>query len=159
MGCTALTSPKADLSTGAPILNPKSFTFGEVLNCGGFGIVIQATRKIDNCNFALKFFGYTENEPMEEEIDMEIQLMLSLNHLKGVLHLEGIFLDTVSGLIHSSAHPKLIKRAYKVIVMELAHGGDVFDRIKIRGNNITENYLSKSFLTAFEALKEIHDAR
>lgn len=43
--------------------------------------------------------------------------------------------------------------------MEVANGGDVFDRIRLKGSKITESYIAKSFHTAFKALKEIHDAR
>ena len=43
--------------------------------------------------------------------------------------------------------------------MELALGGDVFDRIKEKGHSITESYISSSFHTALCALQEIHAAR
>lgn len=43
--------------------------------------------------------------------------------------------------------------------MELATGGDLFDRIKEKGHRITERYIAKSFHTAFIALEEIHEAR
>jgi serine/threonine protein kinase len=47
----------------------------------------------------------------------------------------------------------------QVIVMELACGGDVFDRIKGKGAGITEAYLARSFHTALLALQEVHAAR
>lgn len=43
--------------------------------------------------------------------------------------------------------------------MELALGGDLFDRIKEKGHSITESYISSSFHTALKALQQIHQAR
>lgn len=43
--------------------------------------------------------------------------------------------------------------------MDLATGGDLFDRIKEKGRSITENYIATSFRTALTALREIHHAR
>ena len=157
--CTSSLTNKIDEATGAVLLNVNAFHIAELLNTGGFGIVHRAIRKKDHKEFAMKFFGYTDNIPLLEEIDVEIGLMTSLNHLNGVLHIEGIFYDTISGCVANHFLPKHTLQPFKVIVMELACGGDVFDRIKLRGSNITESYIAKSFHTAFEALKEIHDAR
>ena len=147
-----------DEDTGALILNPKDFEIYELMNTGGFGVVYRAIRKKDKKEFAMKFFGYTDNVPYVEEIDAEVGLMQTLNHINGILHLEGIFYDTEAGIVSLPTMPKSTLNAYKVIVMELATGGDMFDRIKEKGSTITESYIAKSFYTALSALKEIHDA-
>lgn len=103
-----------DSATGAAILNPNMFQFGEMINTGGFGIVYRAYRKKDGKEFAMKFFGYTDSIPLAEDIDVEIGLLESLNHLNGVLHLEGIFTDTVGGIVSTPSMPKITFEPFKV---------------------------------------------
>lgn len=112
--CAALPAQSYDEATGACIINPNDYIIGELLNSGGFGVVYRATRKVDYKEFAMKFFGYTDNIPTEEEIDSEIELMVSLNHLDGVLHLEGIFLDTKPGMVALPTMPKATLLPFKV---------------------------------------------
>lgn len=114
MGCCSGQLQLFDEKTGAPMVNPEDYWIEELLNTGGFGIVYRAVRKSDNQAFAMKFFGYTDNIPTEEEIDMEIELMASLNDLDGVLHLEGIFYDTKSGMMTNLGMPKTTPLPYKV---------------------------------------------
>jgi hypothetical protein len=71
-------------------------------------------RKKDHKEFALKFFGYTDNAPLPAEIDEELGLMQALNHLHGVLHLQGVFRDTGPGLVASAFQPKHTQEPFKV---------------------------------------------
>lgn len=112
--CSAVPMSDYDEKTGAPIIDPNNYSLGELINTGGFGVVYRAKRKKDHKDFAMKFFGYTENAPMDEEIDMEIELMAALNELDGVLHLEGIFRDTAAGRVSGSETPKYILQPFKV---------------------------------------------
>jgi calcium-dependent protein kinase len=152
MGLCA-SGPGVDASTGAPLLNKDDFTVESIINEGGYGTVYKGVRKHDQLKVALKFFGYTENKPFEQEIDMEIRLMLSLNGFDGCVNLYGIFKDTVTGLV---AHKKFPTRAYKVMVLELCEGGDLFDRIIQQQGKISERILAKSFKSAMLALNGLH---
>ena len=118
---------------------------------GGWGTVYGATRNSDGKKVAMKFFGYTQRPPVSSEINREISLMASLSGIPGVVQLEGVFEDTVSGLVQN----KRYLQAYPVIVMEMVEGGDLFDRIAQR-TTVSEGYLADAFKSAMEALKGIH---
>lgn len=143
-----------DPDTGADIVNPKDFFIQSMINEGGYGTVFRAINKHNGEKSAFKFFGYTENNPLEDEIDDEIKLMMSLRGIKGVIQLKGVFKDSKTGLVED----KKFLHPYKVISMELAEGGDLYDRIIERSGKISEKYLAKSFKSAIEALLHIHQA-
>ena len=50
----------------------------------GFGKVFPSTRTRDGKKFAMKFFGYTDNKPIMQDINREV-LMLRLGIISGVL--------------------------------------------------------------------------
>lgn len=116
----------------------------------------------------MKFFGYTKQQPITSEIIKEINLMKNLIGVDGVVQLIGVFNDTPQGYSNDIfIFPSLIislvpnktpsfYRSYPVIVMEMLHGGDLFQKISTR-TNVSENYLAYSFKSAILALKSVHE--
>jgi hypothetical protein len=65
---------------------------------GGWGKVYSASmRSQPNEYVAMKFFGYTKQQPITSEIMKEINLMKSLIGVEGVVQLVGVFADTPQG--------------------------------------------------------------
>lgn len=65
---------------------------------GGWGKVYSAKEKRNNNNYvAMKFFGYTKQQPILSEIMKEINLMKSLVGVDGVVQLIGTFDDRPEG--------------------------------------------------------------
>jgi serine/threonine protein kinase len=129
------------------------YSLGGFLQQGGWGTVHAATRRRDGKRVAMKFFGYTEREPSLKDIWNEIDLMMKLAGLSGVVQLEGVFSDSETGLVPNK-NP-LFLRAYPVIVMELVEGGELYSRIANR-TSVTERYLATMFRSTVEGLQGIH---
>jgi serine/threonine protein kinase len=65
---------------------------------GGWGKVYSAVVKNNSQEFvAMKFFGYTKQQPITSEIMKEINLMKNLIGVEGVVQLVGVFADTPQG--------------------------------------------------------------
>jgi serine/threonine protein kinase len=99
----------------------------QYLREGGWGKVYAAVRKSDHKKVAMKFFGYTGNEPIHSEIYKEIALLMNLAGVEGIVQLEGVFDDTAPGYVKNK-NPSF-RRSYPVIVMEQIQGGELYDRI------------------------------
>ena len=63
--------------------NVEEFVLQEVAGTGGWGKVYRAIRQSDQKIVGLKFFGYTELEPLIHEINSEVMLMMSLIGVHG----------------------------------------------------------------------------
>lgn len=137
----------------APVVRFSDYGIGRLVMSGGWGTVYSATRVRDSKKVAMKFFGYTKRSPIVAEINKEIDLMIQLQGIPGVVQLEGVFDDTADGLVPSK-DPRF-RYPYPVIVMEMVEGGDLFDRIASR-TTVTENYLAAAFRSAMVALQGIH---
>lgn len=79
----------------------------ECLGQGGWGKVFAATRKCDQKKFAMKFFGYTNSNPVVEAINSEIVLMMALTGVEGLVFLKNgnymmLTYFTLQGLCHWS---------------------------------------------------------
>jgi hypothetical protein len=81
--------------------------------------VYAATRKKDGRRVALKFFGYTKRLATPDDIQHEIDLMAALKGVEGFIQTEGVFWDTVDGIVPESKQHAV---ACPVIVMELMEG-------------------------------------
>lgn len=79
----------------------------------------SAQRKSDGHRVALKFFGYTARLATPEDVQHEIDLMAALKGVEGFIQTEGIFWDSVEGVVPGA---KLHRVACPVIVMELMEG-------------------------------------
>ncbi len=75
----------------------------------------------------MKFFGYTAFRPIHSEIANEINLMIALNGVQGIVQMYGVFNDTPYGLIEGK-NPSFL-RPYPVIVMEMIEGGELYQRL------------------------------
>ena len=85
----------------------------------GISAVYSATRKRDGRKVALKFFGYTKRLATPDDIQHEIDLMAALKGVEGFIQAEGVFWDTVEGIVPESKQHSV---ACPVIVMELMEG-------------------------------------
>ncbi len=69
----------AGLISARRYLKFEDFTINNFLQEGGYGKVYSATRKSDGFRVAMKFFGYTRQKPLVDEIRKEIALMIRLD--------------------------------------------------------------------------------
>ena len=83
--------------------------------------VYSAKRKSDGRKVALKLFGYTKRLATPEDIQHEVDLMAALKGIEGLIQTEGVFWDTVGGIV-PDADAKRHPVACPVIVMELLEG-------------------------------------
>jgi serine/threonine protein kinase len=127
------------------------FTVEEFIQTGGVGKVFSGRRNIDCKPFAFKFFGYTSKMPLLNEINKEINFMVALQGIHGIVQIEGIFMDLSLGYVGG----KFSKASFPVIVMEMLEGGELFERI-IQNQSASENVLSKIFKSIVETLNEVH---
>jgi hypothetical protein len=98
----AFASSLAVAAGGSPTIQQLSFADYDViyphLQEGGWGKVYSASLKADpNETIAMKFFGYTKQQPITSEIMKEINLMKNLIGVEGVVQLVGVFSDTAQG--------------------------------------------------------------
>jgi serine/threonine protein kinase len=100
----------------------------------------------------LKFFGYEGKKPELDSILNEIRIMKDLTGIEGVVGFHGIFMDTVTGIQPGKKH----RKAFPVIVMENLSGGELFDRIQIRGE-MTEHSLAILFRHVIVTMQQMHN--
>ena len=62
------------------ILHIDDFVIDECIGEGVYGKVYAATDRANGREVALKFFGYTSNEPREEKIYKEIVMKMHCDH-------------------------------------------------------------------------------
>lgn len=137
---------------------------------GGWGQVHSFRNKYSpNDLCAMKFFGYSKNEPNHIKINEEVDLMWSLRNIsQGVLKLHGTFLDIQTGYVTNTPkemiNSKLItinkhyKNVYPVIVMDLG-GMDLFNYMLVqrKGNVvISEQFIALIFRKFLISLQNIH---
>ena len=118
------------------------------------GKVFAAVNKTTGKRVAMKFFGYTERAPSFADMEKEIQLLISLKGIDGIVQLEGVFLDTVNGMLPGKRH----RGEFPVIVMEMIEGGELFDRINNR-STVSERDLAKVFRHIIIAMQSLHERR
>ena len=104
------------------------------------------------CEF--QFFGYTARRPKLKEINAEIDLMMNLHGIDGMVQMEGVFMDTETGCIPG----KTVELALPVIIMELLEGGELFERIADR-QTFSENNIAKIFKGIILAMESMHKRR
>mmetsp|Transcript_12385 Transcript_12385/g.12790 ORF Transcript_12385/g.12790 Transcript_12385/m.12790 type:complete len:565 (-) Transcript_12385:261-1955(-) len=119
---------------------------------GGAGKVFLASRKNDNKKYAMKFFGYTSKQPKLNDIEREITLMQALKGIPNVVQIEGKFMDSKEGYVPN----RISDQPYPVIVMEALEGGDLFERIQLPDDIMTERFLASAFRGVIEALHHMH---
>jgi len=119
---------------------------------GGAGKVFLASRKNDNKKYAMKFFGYTSKQPKLNDIEREITLMQALKGIPNVVQIEGKFMDSKEGYVPN----RIYDQPYPVIVMEALEGGDLFERIQLPDDIMTERFLASAFRGVIEALHHMH---
>jgi serine/threonine protein kinase len=133
-------------------VNPADYSIKSYVQEGAMGKVFAAVRKTDGTKVALKFFGYTMREPSFADMEKEIQLLISLRGVEGIVQLEGVFLDTVNGMLPGKKH----KGSFPVIVMEMVEGGELFDRINNR-SSVSERDLAQIFGHTIQAIRSLHE--
>lgn len=102
----------------------------------------------------IQFFGYTTRRAKLRDIDAEIDLMLSLRGIEGMVQMEGVFMDTLDGCIPG----KTMMTPFPVIIMELLEGGELFERIADR-QTFSENNIAKIFKGIVLAMDSMHKRR
>jgi serine/threonine protein kinase/Ca2+-binding EF-hand superfamily protein len=142
------------MSTDSISVNPADYAVKSYVQEGAMGKVFAAVRKTDGKKVAMKFFGYTTRAPHEADMEKEIQLLLSLRGIEGIVQLEGVFLDTVDGMLPG----KKFKGEFPVIVMEMIEGGELFDRINNR-SSVSESDLAEVFTHTIVALQSLHERK
>jgi len=116
----------------------RDYDVGQQLGSGNFAVVKEITRKSDGRKFALKIIDKEKVGDMEDAVQTEVDILRSINH------------------------PNIIK-LYEVqdekkkmnLVMELATGGELFDRIIERGT-YTEADAAKLVGDLCNALAYLH---
>jgi serine/threonine protein kinase len=116
----------------------KDYDIGQHLGSGNFAVVKEITRKSDGRKFALKIIDKNKVGDMEDAVQTEVDILRSISH------------------------PNIIK-LYEVqdekkkmnLVMELATGGELFDRIIERGT-YTEADAAKLIGDLCNALAYMH---
>lgn len=121
---------RAALIEEPPRLSFDDFEVTSKLGDGSYGVVMNAIRKSDGLEVAMKFFGYTKLVPDTYWILREIHTLQGLVDINGVARLITTLNDSREGLLKvSHGLRKRHDRIYPVIVMEKLSGGDLFDRI------------------------------
>lgn len=134
------------------LLRCTDFEIMSFVQTGGLGKVYCGKYLPENKIVALKFFGYTSRKPNNGDIYKEINLMMALKGIEGIVQLNGVFMDTEDGMIGS----KKFKVSYPVISMEMLAGGELFERI-IQSEIASEKQLAKLFKGIIIALNEVHE--
>jgi len=155
-------SSEADIKSQTEIDSPyrlqaEDFTVNSYIAQGGMGVVYKGTRKSTKQTVALKFFGYCKRAPNMDAIQAEIDIMMSLKGVHGVVQLYGTFLDTPNGIANIK-DGKLWRNSYPVIVMQLLDHGTVLDRIHNR-TTVSELDLKRMFKGFINALRSIHQQK
>jgi serine/threonine protein kinase len=138
-------------STPIPEINPSDYRISHYIAAGGVGVVYSAIHHYSGEKIAMKFFGYSTKSVNRKDIFREIELFATVNNLRGIVQLKGVFLDTPNGYVNN----KQTKECYPVICMELLEGGDLFDRIQAR-KIVSEKFVAKIFLEILLALDALH---
>jgi serine/threonine protein kinase len=100
------------------ILSRDAYIVGPVLGDGIMGIVHAGIEKGSKKFVALKFFGYFEKQPRNEDIEREIGFMTAMSGLPGAVQIHGIFMDTRSGMLHGiNGEGKYYKEEYPVVII------------------------------------------
>ena len=129
----------------------RDFRLTDEIARGGYGVVHGAIRISTGEELALKFFGYTRNQPRVKWIIKEIQLMAKAKACPNAVQIIGVFYDTEDGILPRKIH----KRKYPVIVMEKLKGEDIFYRI-INAGRFSERNASSIFASFIEAVHYLH---
>jgi serine/threonine protein kinase/Ca2+-binding EF-hand superfamily protein len=133
------------------LLSKHHYVIESLLQEGAIGKVYCGRNKLTGREYALKFFGYTNIDPEERDIEHEIQVMNSFKGISGIVQMIGFFYDSPQGLIPG----KIFCNPYPVIVMELLTGGEVFETIH-HNSHISEYILSKIFYSMTLSVQSIH---
>lgn len=119
----------------------KDYTIGDFIADGVSGKVHSGKNITNDTDVALKFFGYCKNYDAKfQDIRLEIDAMMAVRGIEGLVQIEGFFLDTKQGLLPD----KIEQNAYPVIIMELLVGGPLFGRINYR-DSISEQFIALTF--------------
>lgn len=124
---------------------------------GAWGTVHRATKKQTGELVAMKFFGYTKNQPVNRMISAEVMCMMKLVGVSGAVQIIGIFRDTKLGLVPNKN--KKFCDCYPVIVMEYLAGGDMFSMVTRRIEQnlpVNEKVLAIAFKSVITSLLSIH---
>jgi serine/threonine protein kinase len=136
------------------VLSASDYAFGPFIAEGGMGTVYAGICVSDRKFVALKFFGYTDKEPRDSDIDREISLLMAVSGVEGVVQIKGVFMDSKSGQVGSSGEKKWLNE-YPVIVMEYLDGGAICDVMHER-KKISETDLKGIFSRFIVALHGMH---
>eukprot|EP00842_Homolaphlyctis_polyrhiza_P001268 jgi/Hompol1/2141/HPOL_005870-RA len=104
----------------------------------GLAVVKEAIRKSDSAHFAVKVVDRSKTQGQEDMLQSEIAVLRRVHH-KNIVKLEEVFVT-----------PK-----YLYIVMQLATGGELFDRILAKGT-FTEKDAAEIILQMTEAIAYLH---
>ena len=131
----------------------RSFTHSLILcSFNKEGRVFAANHTTINKQVALKFFGYETKVPELDNILNEIHILKALAGIDGIVNFDGIFMDTVTGIVSGKKH----RKPFPVIVMEILSGGELFDRIQVNGE-MNEALLSNVFRHVIQTMQEMHN--
>jgi serine/threonine protein kinase/Ca2+-binding EF-hand superfamily protein len=135
-----------------PLLSSNDYEVLHYVQEGALGKVYCGRCLSTNQLVALKFFGYTKRKPRSRYIYHEIQNLSLLKGVEGIVQIQGIFYDTLEGILNMKVH----QYEYPVIVMEWFEGGALFDRIHDHRKSMSEKTLANIFKSTIQALENIH---
>ncbi|KAI8915671.1 kinase-like domain-containing protein [Gorgonomyces haynaldii] len=115
------------------------FFLGRQLGSGAFAVVHEATRKSDSKHFAVKIITKSKVKDQFEVVSNEIDILRQVKH-KHIISLEDMY-ET--------------KDKY-YLVMDMATGGELFDRILAKGS-YTEADAARIIKQLLEAVEYLHD--
>lgn len=155
--------------TEISVLKPSDFQIKDWVADGGYGSVFRARCKAGKCasqSVALKFFGYTENNPSIDYIEDEIIGDWELNNLACTAKVLGYFFDTKAGLVADRKREDLSNGSlstgkqwpgcYPVKVSQCLDK-DILTALQERVA-FSERDASKVFKNIIESIDEIHRA-
>jgi serine/threonine protein kinase len=132
------------------MLNRTDYKLDKFIQQGGMGIVYSGTNPAQE-KIACKLFGYNNQKPDDDSIRREINLLLALQGIEGVVKMHGIFMDSEKGVVKGKHYPF----EYPAIVMEYLGGGDFYAIIN-SSESVSEKDIGTIFRKIIIALGEIH---
>ena len=132
----------------------QDFIVGHLLQQGAYGVVYSGLWVPCNKKVAMKFFGYGRRRPKMSDIGGEIQMLKSLSHISGIVHMEAVFMDTHIGV----ARNKQFMQSFPCVVTELLEGGDLLNTLEKRAY-LSENELKRTFSDIITTVAELHRNR
>ena len=132
-------------------LESNDFTLTGEITRGKYGLICGGVQISTSRDIALKFFGYTCDEPQMNRMSNEIKILDKLKSAVSGPQILGIFYDDEKGLLPA----KLYKERFPIIVVERLRGGDILSRLFSTGK-FTESAARIIFGNVINAVHGLH---